>query len=49
MERTNFTNKELLENQLNMLKTFLERGVISKEQYEYEVKVLTTKIEIDKK
>ena len=37
-------NKYLLEKQLETLKLFLERNLITKEQYEYEVEVLTTKI-----
>lgn len=39
-------NKYLLEEQLKTLKLFLERNLITKEQYEYEVQVLTTKIKI---
>ena len=40
-------NKYLLKEQLKTLKLFLERNLITKEQYEYEVKVLTTKIKIE--
>ena len=39
-------NKYLLEEQLKTLKLFLERNLITQEQYEYEVQVLTTKIKI---
>ena len=39
-------NKFLLEKQLETLKLFLERNLITKEQYEYEVQVLTTRINI---
>lgn len=48
MEKQKIDNKFLLEKQLETLKLFLERNLITKEQYEYEVKVLTTKIKIDK-
>lgn len=41
-------NKFLLEKQLEPLKLFLERNVITKEQYEYEIKVLTSKIDFSK-
>ena len=41
-------DKYLLERQLEMLKTFYERDLLTKEQYEYEVEVLTTKIKIEK-
>ena len=47
-EKQKIDNKFLLEKQLETLKLFLERNLITKEQYEYEVKVLTTKIKIDK-
>ena len=40
-------NKYLLERQLEMLKTFYERDLLTKEQYDYEVEVLTTKIKTD--
>ena len=40
-------NKFLLKKQLETLKLFLERNLITKEQYEYEVQVLTTKIKIE--
>ena len=48
MEKQKIDNKFLLKKQLETLKLFLERNLITKEQYEYEVKVLTTKINIDK-
>ena len=47
MEKQKIDNKFLLEEQLKTLKLFLERNLITKEQYEYEVKVLTTKIKIE--
>ena len=37
-------NKYLLEKQLETLKLFYERNLLTKEQYEFEVKTLTTKI-----
>lgn len=42
------TNKDLQTEQLKTVKLFYERGILTKEQYEYEVKVLTTKIQLDK-
>ena len=47
-QETKFNNKWLLEKQLETLKTFYERRLLTKEQYEYEIKVLTTKIDIKK-
>ena len=47
MEKQKIDNKFLLEKQLETLKLFLERNLITKEQYEYEVQVLTTKIKIE--
>ena len=47
MEKQKIDNKFLLEKQLETLKLFLERNLITKEQYEYEVQVLTTKIIIE--
>ena len=41
-------NQYLLEKQLETLKIFLQNGVITKELYEYEVKVLTKKVKVDK-
>ena len=41
-------NKWLLNKQLETLKMFYERKLLTKEQYEYEIKVLTTKIDINK-
>ena len=40
-------NKFLLEKQLETLKLFLERNLITQEQYEYEIAVLTTRIQIE--
>ena len=40
-------NKFLLEKQLETLKLFLERNLITQEQYEYEIEVLTTRIQIE--
>ena len=42
-------NKYLLEKQLETLKLFYERNLLTKEQDEFEVKTLTTKINIDSK
>ena len=46
MEKQKIDNKFLLEKQLETLKLFLERSLITQEQYEYEVQVLTTRINI---
>ena len=46
MEKQKLDNKFLLEKQLETLKLFLERSLITQEQYEYEVQVLTTRINI---
>ena len=48
MEKQKIDNKFLLEKQLKTLKLFLERNLITKEQYEYEVQFLTRRIRIDK-
>ena len=40
-----YDNKWLLDKQLETLKLFYERKLLSKEQYEYEIKVLTTKMD----
>ena len=40
-------NKYLLEKQLETLKLFYDRKLLSKEQYEFEVKTLKTKIKTD--
>ena len=40
-------NKYLLEKQLETLKLFFERKLLTQEQYEFEVKTLTTKIKTD--
>ena len=45
---TKFNNKWLLEKQLETLKIFYDRRLLTKEQYEFEVKTLTTKIKTDK-
>ena len=42
-------NKYLLETQLEPLKLFFERKLLTQEQYEFEVQTLTTKIKIDNK
>ena len=42
-----YDNKYLLDRQLEMLKIFYERHLLTKEQYEYEVDVLTTKIRVE--
>ncbi len=47
-EKQKIDNKFLLEKQLETLKLFLERNLITKEQYEYEVQFLTRRIRIDK-
>ena len=47
-EKQKIDNKYLLEKQLETLKLFLERNLITQEQYEYEVQVLTTKIKVEK-
>ncbi|MDY6367094.1 MAG: hypothetical protein SPL13_01050 [Clostridia bacterium] len=43
-----FSNAWLLEKQLETLKIFYERNLLTKEQYDYEVKVLTSKIDTEK-
>lgn len=40
------TNKYLLEKQLETLKLFYERKLLTKEQYDFEVKTLKEKIKI---
>ena len=47
-EREKKNNKYLLEKQLETLKLFYERKLLTKEQYDFEVKTLTEKIKIDK-
>ena len=44
-----YDNKYLLERQLEMIKIFYERKLLSEEQYEFEVRTLTTKIKTDEK
>ena len=41
---TKYDNKYLLERQLETIKIFYERKLLSKEQYEFEVRTLTTRI-----
>ena len=41
-------NKYLLKKQLETLKLFYERKLLTKEQYDFEVKTLTTRIKVDK-
>lgn len=41
-------NKFLLEKQLETLKLFYQRKLLTKEQYGFEVETLTTKIKTDK-
>ncbi len=48
MEKQKIDNKFLLEKQLETLKLFLERNLITQEQYEYEVQFLTRRISINK-
>ena len=45
-EKQKIDNKFLFEKQLETLKLFLERNLITQEQYEYEVQVITTRIKI---
>ena len=42
-------NKYLLEKQLETLKLFYERKLLTKEQYEFKIDVLKEKIKIEKK
>ena len=41
------TNKDLYDSQVEMLKTFYERDLLTREQYEYELNVLKTKMHLD--
>lgn len=41
------TNKDLYDSQVEMLKTFYERDLLTREQYEYELNVLKTKMNLD--
>ena len=43
-----YDNQYLLDRQLEMLKLFYERNLLTKEQYDYEVEVLTTRIKTQK-
>jgi len=44
-----YDNKYLLERQLEMIKIFYERKILSKEQYEFELQTLRTRIKTDEK
>ena len=44
-----YDNKYLLERQLETIKIFYERNLLSKEQYEFEVRTLTTRIKTNEK
>lgn len=44
-----YDNKYLLERQLEMIKIFYERKLLTKEQYEFEVRTLTMRIKTDEK
>lgn len=46
-EEKKMTNKDLYQKQLETLKLFYERHLLSKEQYEYELRVLATKMNFD--
>lgn len=41
-------NEFLLKKQIETLKIFLEKGVINKETYDFEIETLTKKIKVDK-
>lgn len=41
------TNKYLYEKQLETLKLFYERKLLTKEQYDYELQILTTKMKLN--
>lgn len=45
--QTKTTNAELYEKQMETLKLFYEKKLLTKEQYEYEVLVLNTKMKTD--
>lgn len=47
--KSKYDNKYLLERQLEMIKVFYERKLLTKEQYEFEVRTLTTRIKTDEK
>lgn len=42
--RKPLTNEDLYQSQMAMLQGFLDRGAISREQYDHSAKVLTEKI-----
>ena len=46
-DETKYDNKYLLERQLKMIQIFYERKLLSKEQFEFEVRTLTTRIKTD--
>ena len=41
------TNKDLYEKQLETLRLFYERKLLTKEQYDYELQILTTKMKLN--
>ena len=47
IEDKKIDNKWLLEQELEILKLFYERKLLTKEQYDFEVKTLTEKIKIE--
>ena len=42
-----YDNHYLLERQLELIKIFYERKLLTKEQYDFEVQTLTTRIKTD--
>ncbi|MBQ6980477.1 MAG: hypothetical protein IJQ07_07530 [Clostridia bacterium] len=48
IEDKKLDNTWLLKKELETLKLFYERKLLTKEQYDFEVKTLTEKIKIDK-
>ena len=44
-----YDNKYLLERQIEMIKIFYERRLLTKEQYEFEVQTLRARIKTDEK
>ena len=42
-----YDNKYLLERQIEMVKLFYEKNLLTKEQYEFEVQTLTARIKTD--
>ena len=45
--RKKITNKDLYKQQLETLKLFYERKLLTKEQYEYELQVLAAKMKLN--